>query len=230
MTLATIARTAFFALIVRPVLLLAIGLNVRHHERLPKTGPAILAANHNSHFDTLALMALFPLAVLVNVRAVAAADHFGKANLTGWIARNLIGILPIERQKASRHADPLAGTVDALDEGRILILYPEGSRGDPEQRQAFKKGIARLAERCPYVPIIPVFLQGFGKVLPRGALLPVPFYCEVVIGGPLAGSANRQETMDLLENAVSTLAETVPGASAGTRNPPSGAKSQPTTG
>ena len=215
MTLSMIARAAFFALIVRPVLLLAIGLNVRHREQLPKTGPAILAANHNSHFDTLALMALFPLAVLSNVRAVAAADHFGKANLTGWIARNLIGILPIERQKASRHADPLAGTIDALDEGRILILYPEGSRGDPEHRQVYKKGIARLAERCPHVPIIPVFLQGFGKVLPRGALLPVPFYCDVVIGEPLAAATNRNATMDLLEKTVAALAETVPGAGAG---------------
>jgi 1-acyl-sn-glycerol-3-phosphate acyltransferase len=215
MTCQTIARAAFFALIVRPVLLLAIGLNVRHRERLPQTGPAILAANHNSHFDTLALMALFPLAVLWNVRAVAAADHFGKANLTGWIARNLIGILPIERQKASRHADPLAGTIDALDEGRILILYPEGSRGDPEQRQAFKKGIARLAERRPHVPIIPVFLQGLGKVLPRGALLPVPFYCDVVIGEKLAGADSRQETMGLLEKALSAMAETVPGAGGG---------------
>ncbi|MDH3196585.1 MAG: 1-acyl-sn-glycerol-3-phosphate acyltransferase [Hyphomicrobiales bacterium] len=215
MTFSAIARAAFFALIVRPVLLVAIGLNVRHRERLPKTGPAILAANHNSHFDTLALMALFPLAVLPDVRAVAAADHFGKADLTGWIARNLIGILPIERRDVSRHADPLAGIIEALDEGRILILFPEGSRGDPEKRQDFKKGIARLAERCPDVPIIPVFLQGFGKVLPRGAFLPVPFYCDVVIGEPLAGAKNRKETMVSLEAAVSALAETVPGADGG---------------
>ncbi len=230
MILQTIARAAFFALIVRPVLMVAIGLNVRHRGRLPKAGPAIVAANHNSHFDTLALMALFPLAVLANVRAVAAADHFGKANLTGWIARNLIGILPIERQEISRRADPLAGIVGALDEGRILILYPEGSRGDPEERQGYKKGIARLAERRPDVPIIPVFLQGFGKVLPRGAFLPVPFYCDVVIGEKLAVAPNRHETMDLLEKAVSALAETVPGAGVGGKFPPTGAKSTSTTG
>jgi len=212
MTLQTIIRAAFFALLVRPLLLVAIGLNVRHRQRLPQSGPAILAANHNSHFDTLTLMALFPLAVLPNVRAVAAADHFGKADLTGRIARTLIGILPIERRDVSRHADPLAGIVGALDEGRILILYPEGSRGDPEKRQTFKKGIARLAERRPHVPIIPVFLQGFGKVLPRGAFLPVPFYCDVVIGEKLAGAPSRKQTMDMLEKAVSALADTVPGA------------------
>jgi 1-acyl-sn-glycerol-3-phosphate acyltransferase len=229
MTLQTIARAAFFAFVVRPVLLVAIGLNVRHRERLPRTGPAILAANHNSHFDTLALMALFPLAVLQDVRAVAAADHFGKANLTGWIARNLIGILAIERRRVSRHADPLAGIVGALDEGRILILYPEGSRGDPEERQAFKKGIARLAERRRDVPIIPVFLQGFGKVLPRGALLPVPFYCDVVIGEKLAVAPSRRETMELLEKAVSALADTVPGAGAGAKKSPASPKSASTT-
>ena len=75
-----------------------------------------------------------------------------------------------------------------------------------------QKGIARLAERCPDVPIIPVFLQGFSKVLPRGACLPVPFYCDVVIGEELASAESRKETMDRLEKAVSTLAETVPSA------------------
>ena len=65
------------------------------------------------------------------------------------------------------------------------------------------------------VPITPDFLQGFGKVLPRGGLLPVSFYCDVVIGEKLAVAASRRETMDLLEKAVSTLAETVPGAGAG---------------
>lgn len=200
-----VLRLLFFLLVVRPLALIVIGLNVRHRERLPRTGPAIIVANHNSHLDTLVLMSLFPLAHLRRLRPVAAADYFLRNRLLAWFSLNVIGIVPIERDEPSGR-DPLAAASAALAQGDILILFPEGSRGEPEQLKGFKSGVAHLAKRHQGVPVVPVFLHGLGKALPKGEALLVPFFCDVFVGPALYWEGNRRGFLSALEGQINALA------------------------
>lgn len=201
-------RLAFHWLVTKPVMLLIVGLNVRHLERLPRWGPAIVVANHNSHADIVALTSLFPSRVLRKVRPVAAADYFLRSRPMSWFARNCMGILPLDRHARDHGRDPLIECVEALDRGEILILFPEGSRGEPEKLQRFKKGIYHLAQRRPDVPIVPVHLHGLGKVLPKGSFVPVPLFCDAFVGSPMADRpAESHHFVEALEVAMAQLTE-----------------------
>ena len=71
---------------------------------------------------------------------------------------------------------------DALDNDEILILFPEGSRGDPEQISELKKGVFFMVDQREDTNVTPVMMHGLGRALPRGEGLLVPFNCDVVIG------------------------------------------------
>lgn len=210
--LTNLLRWLFFAFIVRPVILIIIGLNIRHRERLANRGPAIIVANHNSHLDTLVLMSLFPLKQLPHLHPVAAVDYFLRNRLLAWFALQIIGILPLER-KVEKGTEALQNIYAALAQNQILILFPEGTRGEPEKMSKFKNGIARLAQTRPDVPVIPIFLQGLGKSLPKGEFLLVPFFCDVFIGEALPWTGDKHSYMQQLDEVMRKLASEGPFAS-----------------
>lgn len=199
-------RWLFFALIVRPLVWLLIGVNLRHRDRLPERGPAIIAANHNSHLDTPVLTSLLPLRLLPRVRPVASAGYFLKSRPLAWFATRIIGIIPIPLGSGRSREELLAEVVAALDAGSIVILFPEGTRGEPEQLAPLKTGIATLAAMRPQVPIIPVWIRGLGKALPRGEALLVPFHCDVTVAEPLYWNGDISRFMDALERSLLAMA------------------------
>lgn len=199
-------RHAFSWLFVRPVILIGIGLKVRHRERLPKQGPAILVANHNSHLDTLVLMSLLPYGLIPHIRPVAAADYFLTNPLLAWFSTTVVGIIPVLRGgNRNPDDDPLAGATESLSAGEIVILFPEGTRGEPEEITEFKTGVAHLAKRFPTVPVVPVFMHGLGKTLPKGSFIPVPFFVDVIIGEPLFGIDDHRAFIDDLSRSIEAL-------------------------
>lgn len=199
-------RFLFFLLIVHPVVRILLGWHVRGREYLPKKGPAILAANHNSHMDTMVLMALFPFHVLPKVRPVAAADYWLSTPILTWFSHNILNAVPIERERTQLTSDPLATSSAALEAGEILIFFPEGSRGEPEQFSNFKAGLSLLVERVPETQVIPVFLHGLGKTWPKGTGIFVPFFCHIHIGPPLQWDNNRRSFMKRYKAQMQQLA------------------------
>ena len=104
------------------------------------------------------------------------------------------------------HADPLLVVSAAVERGEIVIIFPEGSRGEPEHLAAFKSGVAHLARRHPDLPFHPVFLHGLGKALPRGEALLVPFFCDVFVGSPLTWTGDKATFMKELTHRMTALA------------------------
>lgn len=200
-------RLLFFLLIVRPFLALAVGVNVRQRQHLPTAGPAVIVANHNSHLDTLVLMALLPWRLLHRVRPAASADYFLRDRWRAWFTTRVLGIIPLAAGSGRPQAEVLGPVCAALLAGDIVIFFPEGTRGEPERLGKLKTGIAWLAEQLPSVSIYPVYLHGLGKVLPKGDWVPVPFFCDAWVREPLCWTGDRATFMAALAACLTPPAE-----------------------
>ncbi|MCE2930647.1 MAG: 1-acyl-sn-glycerol-3-phosphate acyltransferase [Vampirovibrionales bacterium] len=180
-------KLLFFALWMKPLAFILIGLNIVRVGTLPTEGPSVVIANHNSHLDALILMSLYPLRIINQVRPVAAADYFFKNKYLKWFATRCLDIVPIDRNNRQLNETfEICNT--ALNNGQILLLFPEGSRGNPEELGKIKKGLFyMLKDRADLacLKIVPVFMYGLGKALPRGEALLVPFNVDVIIGKAL---------------------------------------------
>lgn len=169
----------------------------------------IILANHNSHLDTLSLLSSLPGSLLWKVKPVAAEDYFGKNRFQTFLSNYFINTLLIRRkgEKDSEH-DPLKKMLAAIDEGYSLILFPEGTRGKPEQMGNIKSGIARILSQRPQVKYVPVFMTGMGHSLPKGELIILPYKSSIFYGMPtLAKSMDIQDILQQITNDFEVMRE-----------------------
>ncbi len=195
-----------YRLIMRPLLRFVLGIKWDGESDFRRYKQFILVANHNSHIDTMALMSSLTLKQLQNTHPVAASTYFGKNKWLGWLSTFFVNTILIERSHEGNGPKALDVLHNHLQKGHSLIYFPEGSRGKPEELQSFHKGIGVLLQQNPELNYIPVWIQGTGKILPKGAHLPVPFEATLTFGKPRqAHASNVDAILDEVKNALLSL-------------------------
>ncbi|MER0236983.1 lysophospholipid acyltransferase family protein [Fulvimarina sp. MAC8] len=172
----------------------------------PTTQQRIYFANHGSHLDTIVLWASLPPALRSVTSPVAAKDYWGKGKLRRFIALDILKCVLVDR-KAEEGSDPLAPLNQAIEDGRSLIIFPEGTRGDGSEIAPFKSGLYNLAQTHRHVELIPVFLDNLSRAFPKGAYLPAPISCTARYGAPIApiSGEDRREFLTRAREAVVAL-------------------------
>jgi 1-acyl-sn-glycerol-3-phosphate acyltransferase len=136
-------------------------------EHVPNSGSAILASNHLAVADSFYL----PLVVRRRITFLAKAEYFTGTGLKGWFTRwfyTVAGQVPIDRSDADAAQAALDTAERLLGQGKLLGMYPEGTRSPDGRLYKGKTGLARLALQTG-VPVIPVAMIGTDDVNPPGS-------------------------------------------------------------
>lgn len=163
---------------------LVTGLQTRWLGCEPSDAIRVYFANHTSHVDFLLLWTSLPDSLRRQTRPVAARDYWQNGSVKSHLAERVFRSVFVERECPTRMVNGIMPMLRAIDRGESLILFPEGTRGDGETLLPFRAGIFHLACERPDVEFVPVWLTNSNRVLPKGALLPLPLLCTVTFGRP----------------------------------------------
>ena len=170
-------------LVAGPILLTAFRPWVVGRENVPKTGAVIFASNHLSFIDSVFL----PLVLDRRISFLAKSDYFTGRGIKGWLTRLFFqgtGQIPIDRSGGKASEASLNTGLRVLAEGKVLGIYPEGTRSPDGRMYRGRTGVARMILEA-HVPVVPVAMIDTEKVMPIGRKLPKVRRVGVVFGEPL---------------------------------------------
>ena len=162
-----------------PLLRLVFRPTVQGLENVPEEGGIILAANHQSFLDNLLLPLVIPDRKVV---FLGKAEYFDKWYIA-WFFKGA-GMIPVRRGGGSASEAALAAGVEGLREGKLIGIFPEGTRSPDGRLYRGKTGVARLVLEAQ-VPVVPVGIVGTLKAMPYDRKVPRPTQVEIRFGKPL---------------------------------------------
>ncbi len=155
---------------------------VKGKENLPARGPFILVANHSSHLDQPLLLSLFPATGVKDVYFPAAADYFYRNICRRLFVIISLNAFPFERE--GNFAKGLKVCKELINNGKSLILFPEGTRSPDGKIGDFRPGVGLLSIESG-VPVVPVCIKGAHEALGKGHFFVKPGTIEIIIGSPV---------------------------------------------
>lgn len=148
--------------------------------------PSVFFSNHASNLDALVIWAALPKDIRQRTSPVAARDYWGKNAIRRWISGKVFHAILLNRKgRPQDRSHPLHAVFEAMENGRSIIIFPEGTRSPDAGLLDFKPGIFHIRQRFPECAMIPVSLQNLNRILPKGQWLPVPLIGRITVHPPL---------------------------------------------
>jgi 1-acyl-sn-glycerol-3-phosphate acyltransferase len=185
---------------------------VEGRENVPRTGPAILVSNHISAGDTFLLPAMIRRRLTFPAKLELFSGHGLKAWLLAWFLK-AVGQVPLNRSGGRASASSMDEVLQVLRDGKLLGIYPEGTRSPDGRLYKGKTGVARLVLQAgvPVIPVAVINTQLVPSAIPKIRTMRRPV---IKIGRPLdfsayAAAGNDREVLrwitDQIMDAVMTL-------------------------
>jgi 1-acyl-sn-glycerol-3-phosphate acyltransferase len=169
-----------------------IRVQVTGWENLPPA-PVLIASRHESTFDVLFWIAMLPAACFVVKQELTQIPLFGRCI-------RAVGMISVDREAGGAAMRTLLRGGDrAKAEGRHIIIFPEGTRADPDEHPPLQPGVAALASRTG-LQVVPVMTDS-GRYWGRLAFRKLPGTIRIAIQPPLAGPSGRDAVLAALRMA-----------------------------